>query len=223
MLEFPRWKTAAILGLTMVVCLAAVPSVLPAAAFAELPHWAQRKVALGYDLRGGGRYQLQVDFDDLRKAALHGLRDDVRGLLREARVGYTGLAIRDLTVEVRIREESDMAQALTQLEILTRPLPRPPATAAPRIYDSRPSVTARRGAVIPPPEVVMDVADRLVRLSATEAALLERATRARDRGAELIARRLGHWAAPYTVERIGADRIFVETFDPTEQWRWMSH
>jgi hypothetical protein len=40
MLEFSRLRTAAILGLTMVVCLAAVPGVLPAAAFGRLPHWA---------------------------------------------------------------------------------------------------------------------------------------------------------------------------------------
>ena len=43
-------------------------------------------------------------------------------MLREARIGYTGLVIRDLTVEVRIREESDFQTALTKLRELSQPL-----------------------------------------------------------------------------------------------------
>ena len=27
----------------------------------------------------------------------------------------------------------------------------------------------------------------------------------------------------HTVKRLGADRVLVETFDPTERWRWVIH
>src|SRR5882724_4469716 len=61
MLYFSRWKTAAILGTTLIVCLAALTNVLPAATFDSLPGWAQRKIELGMDLRGGTHVQLAVD------------------------------------------------------------------------------------------------------------------------------------------------------------------
>ena len=48
---------------------------------------------------------------------LETLRDDVRRVLREARIGYTGLGVRGNSVEVRIREAAQIergAQAKLQ-------------------------------------------------------------------------------------------------------------
>ena len=57
-----------------------------------------------------------------KKDKLEQLRDDVRRVLRDAKIGYTGLAVRGDTVEVRIRKDSDLPTALTKLRELSQPL-----------------------------------------------------------------------------------------------------
>src|SRR4051794_19265915 len=115
MLYFSRWKTAAILGTTLIVCLAALTNVLPAATFDSLPGWAQRKIELGIDLRGGEHFQYEVDVKDVRKQMVTQLRDDARSALRQGRIGHAGVVARDDGVEVRVREEADFSRALARL------------------------------------------------------------------------------------------------------------
>src|ERR1700704_3457431 len=122
MLYFSRWKATAILLTTFVVCLFAVPNFLPEKMVQSWPKWAQRHIVLGLDLQGGSHILLEVDTNAVRKERLESLRDDVRRVLRDARVGYTGLVARGLTVEVRIREGSDQQLALTKLRELSQPL-----------------------------------------------------------------------------------------------------
>src|SRR6185369_10779245 len=106
----------------LVVCLFAVPNFLPQQMVKSWPKWAQRHLVLGLDLQGGSHILLEVDINDVRKQKVEALRDDVRNSLRNARVGYTGLVMRDLTVEVRIRDDSDFQAALTKLRDLSQPL-----------------------------------------------------------------------------------------------------
>src|SRR5215813_6221425 len=86
------------------------------------PKCAQRHVVLGLDLQGGSHILLEVDSNAVRKEKLESLRDDVRRVLRDARVGYTGLVVRGNSVEVRIREGSNFDQALDKLRELSQPL-----------------------------------------------------------------------------------------------------
>ena len=51
------------------------------------PNWAQRHIVLGLDLQGGSHILLEVDSDAVRKEKVEPLRDDVRRVLRESRVG----------------------------------------------------------------------------------------------------------------------------------------
>src|SRR3979409_1697528 len=104
MLYFTRWKAAAIVLTALVVCLCAVPNFFPDATVQSWPAWAQRHIVLGLDLQGGSHILLEVDVNDVRKQRMDSLRDDVRRVLRDARAGYTGLAVRGNSVEVRIRE-----------------------------------------------------------------------------------------------------------------------
>src|SRR5476651_1233866 len=116
MLYFSRWKALATLLTALIVCLFAVPNFFPEATVKSWPKWAQRHVVLGLDLQGGSHILLEVDINDVRAQKATALRDDVRNVLNRApRIGYTGLAIKDLTVEVRIREEFDFQTALTRL------------------------------------------------------------------------------------------------------------
>src|ERR1700756_2619748 len=122
MLYFTRWKATAILLTAFIVCLFAVPNFLPEKMVQSWPKWAQRHVVLGLDLQGGSHILLEVDTNAVRKEKLESLRDDVRRVLRDARVGYTGLVVRGNSVEVRIREGANSSQALDKLRTLQQPL-----------------------------------------------------------------------------------------------------
>jgi hypothetical protein len=61
---------------------------------------------------GGLRVVLQVDEAALLKNLLTTVRDDVRHLLRAARIGFIGLTVRDGGIEVRIRKNEDLPRAL---------------------------------------------------------------------------------------------------------------
>ena len=122
MLYFTRWKATAIVLTAFIVCLFAVPNFLPEKMVQSWPKWAQRHVVLGLDLQGGSHILLEVDSNAVRKEKLESLRDDVRRVLRDARVGYTGLVVRGNSVEVRIREGSNFDQAVEKLRELSQPL-----------------------------------------------------------------------------------------------------
>ena len=57
------------------------------------PVWAQRHIVLGLDLQGGSYLLLEVNSNYVKKEKLDQVRDDVRRVLREAKIGYTGLAV----------------------------------------------------------------------------------------------------------------------------------
>ncbi|MBN8919944.1 MAG: protein translocase subunit SecD, partial [Rhizobiales bacterium] len=113
MLYFSRWKTIWILLITAVVCAFAIPNFFPDQVVQRWPKWAQRHLVLGLDLQGGSHLLMEVDSGAVRKEQLDTLRDDVRRTLRDARIGYTGLAIRGNAVEVRAREPGDVQQIVT--------------------------------------------------------------------------------------------------------------
>jgi preprotein translocase subunit SecD len=57
----------------------------------------------------------------VKKDKLDQVRDDVRRTLRDAKIGYTGLAVRGETVEVRVKD-TDLTNALSKLRELSQPL-----------------------------------------------------------------------------------------------------
>src|ERR1700753_3844515 len=122
MLYFTRWKALAIILTALVVCLCAVPNFFSEATVKSWPSWAQRHLVLGLDLQGGSYLLLEVDSNYVRKEKLDGVRDDVRRVLREAKIGYTGLNARNDAVEVRISKDTDVPAALAKLRDLSQPL-----------------------------------------------------------------------------------------------------
>src|SRR6201992_328475 len=122
MLYFTRWKALAIILTALVVCLFAVPNFFPEARVKTWPLWAQRHLVLGLDLQGGSYLLLEVDSNYVKKEKLDQIRDDVRRVLREAKIGYTGLNTRNDAVEVRISRDTDFQNALSKLRDLSQPL-----------------------------------------------------------------------------------------------------
>src|SRR5690242_9913142 len=201
MLYFTRWKATAIVLTAFVVCLFAVPNFLPEKMVQSWPKWAQRHVVLGLDLQGGSHILLEVDSNAVRKEKLETLRDDVRRVLRDARVGYTGLVARNNSVEVRIREGSNFDDAVEKLRALSQPLGGVLSATGQRSLD----VTTEAG--------------NLVRLTVTEPALVERIRQSVDQSIQIIERRVNELGTVEPlIQRQGTDRILVQVpglQDPT--------
>src|SRR3954466_12037219 len=104
MLYFTRWRALGIILIALVVCLCAVPNFFPEAQVKTWPLWAQRHLVLGLDLQGGSYLLLEVDSNYVKSDKLKQIGDDVRRTLRDAKLGYTGLAVRTDSVEVRVKE-----------------------------------------------------------------------------------------------------------------------
>src|SRR5271157_2267388 len=122
MLFFTRWKAAAILLIALAVCLCALPNFFSENVIRHWPGWAQRHVVLGLDLQGGSHLLLEVDSAAVRKEQLQSVNDDVLRVLRQARIPFTGRAVRGNDVEVHITRYSDVDTALGKLRELSQPL-----------------------------------------------------------------------------------------------------
>jgi len=201
MLYFSRWKATAVLLTALVVCLCAVPNFFPDRVFQSLPKWAQRQIVLGLDLQGGSHILLEVDSNAVRKEKLQALADDVLRLLREARIPFTGRAVRGDRVEVRITRESDVPQALTKLRELSQPL------------GGLLSATGQRSVDI------TEAGGGQIQLRPTEAALTERIRQAVEQSIQIIDRRVNELGTVEpSIQRQGIDRILVQVpglQDPT--------
>lgn len=192
MLYFSRWKAAATILTALVICLCAVPNFVSPDVVATWPKWAQRHLVLGLDLQGGSHILLEVDSNAVRKEKLETTRDDVRRVLRDARIGYTGLAIRGNSVEVRVREDANAGQALTKLRELSVPLGGILGGSGQRNLD----VTSE---------------GNLVRLTVTDAAMLERIRQSVEQSIQIIERRVNELGTVEPlIQRQGADRILVQ-------------
>src|SRR6187549_49140 len=201
MLYFTRWKATAIVLTALIVCLFAVPNFLPEKMVQSWPKWAQRHVVLGLDLQGGSHILLEVDSAAVRKEKLEVVRDDVRRVLRDARVGYTGLVIRGTSVEVRIREGSNFDQAVDKLRELSQPLGGILNTTGQRSLDVRTEP------------------GNLVRLTVTQAAITDLLRRTIEQSIQIVERRVNELGTVEPlIQRQGADRILVQVpglQDPT--------
>src|SRR5215210_3916826 len=193
MLYFSRWKALGTLLTAFLVCLFAVPNFFSEARLKSLPAWAQRHVVLGLDLQGGSHILLEVDANYVRKEKAEQLRDDVRRVLREARVGYTGLVVRGLSVEVRIREESDFNLALSKLRELSQPLGGLLSATGQRSLD------------------VGEAGNRVIQLTITQPAITERIRQSIEQSIQIVERRVNELGTVEPlIQRQGVDRILVQ-------------
>src|SRR5438128_2452186 len=193
MLYISKWKATATLLTALVCCLFAVPNFFPESTGKRWPAWAQRHIVLGLDLQGGSHILLEVDANDVRRQKLLALQDDVRRVLREARIGLTrGPIIRGNSVEVVIRE-GDLQQGLAKLRELSQPLGGFVGSTGARSLD------------------VENAGGGVVRLTPTEPALLERTRQVIDQSVEIIGRRVNAMGlVEPSIQRQGNDRVLVQ-------------
>jgi preprotein translocase subunit SecD len=201
MLYFTRWKALAIILTALFVCLCAVPNFFPEAKVKTWPLWAQRHLVLGLDLQGGSYLLLEVDSNYVKKEKLDQVRDDVRRVLRENKIGYTGLASRADYVEVRVKE-SDAQTALAKLRELSQPLGGLLGSSGQRSLE------------------VSDASGGLIRLTVPQAAVTDRIRQTIEQSIQIVERRVNQLGTVEPViQRQGTDRILVQVpglQDPTE-------
>src|SRR5258705_12025395 len=202
MLYFTRWKALAIILTALVVCLCAVPNFFPEATVKSWPAWAQRRLVLGLDLQGGSYLLLEVDSNYVKKEKLEQIRDDVRRTLRDAKIGYTGLAVRNEAVEVRISRDTDGPNAVAKLRELSQPLGGLLGSSGQRSVE------------------VSDAGGGLIRITVPQAAITERIRQTIEQSIQIVERRVNQLGTVEPViQRQGNDRILVQVpglQDPTE-------
>ena len=123
MLYFSRWKTILIWLTVALGVVFAAPNLFSKATLDALPGWVpKQQMTLGLDLQGGSHILLQVDRQDLVEERLETLRNDIRTMLRQARVGYTGLSGSGQNIQVRIRDADQVEAAKKALASLSEPV-----------------------------------------------------------------------------------------------------
>ena len=194
MLYFSRTKAAAILLTALVVCSFTIPNFFSEQTVKSWPAWAQRRLVLGLDLQGGSHILLEVDQNDIRKQRLDTLRDEVLRTLREARITWANApAVRGNSVEVRLREGTDFPTAFAKLRDLSQPLGGVLQGNGMRTLE------------------VVDAGGGLVRITPSDAAMVERTRQTIDQSVPIIEKRINELGlVEPTVQRQGTDRILVQ-------------
>ncbi len=194
MLYFSRWKAAAILLTTLFVCAFTIPNFFPEKTVQSWPKWAQRHLVLGLDLQGGSHILLEVDSNAVRNEKIASLRDDVRRVVRENRLGSPATAtIRGGSVEFRVREGVDPALALSKFRELSQPLGGMLSATGQRSLD------------------VVDLGNGVIRMTPTEPAVVERIRQSVEQSIQIVERRVNELGTVEpSIQRQGVDRILVQ-------------
>jgi len=195
MLHFTRWKTILIWLTVAAGVLFASPNLIPRHVLDALPSWVpKQQMTLGLDLQGGSHILLQLDRNDLVEERLETARNDIRGALRDARIGYTGLSGTANSVQVRIREATDVEKAKTALAAMTAPVASGMFTAG--------SVT----------ELDFDEPEPgLLRYTLTDEGTDYRMSSALEQSIEVVGRRVNELGTTEPIiQRQGSDRILVQ-------------
>ncbi|MGQ0671368.1 MAG: protein translocase subunit SecD [Hyphomicrobium sp.] len=195
MLHFERWKIIAILGTCLLGLLFAVPNFFTKEQVAAWPSWMpKRQMPLGLDLRGGAHLLLSMDSDELMKDWLGNLREDSRKLMRDGKIGVTGIGASGGAVQVRLNKPEDADKAVTELKKLIQPIGN--------------MILGTSGNDI---EVEKSAEPGVVTLKPTEQGIDQRLQNALATSIETINRRINALGtAESTVVRQGRDRILIQ-------------
>jgi SecD/SecF fusion protein len=195
MLYFSRWKTTLIWLAVLAGVVFAAPNLLDRQQAVDLPDWLPSKqLTLGLDLQGGSYMLLQVERQDIIKDRLTTTVDDVRRLLREAGIGYTGLSGTGQIVQVRIRDEAQIEEAKNILSELTEPVA---------------SGLLGGGSIVE--ATIEETQSGQLRIVLTDEGITYRVSSAVAQSIEVVRKRIDELGTTEPViQRQGADRILVQ-------------
>lgn len=195
MLHFARWKIWTIVASCVLAFAFVAPNFVSRETLKTLPGWLpHRQMTLGLDLQGGAHLLLEVDTQTMVKERIDQLRDDVRRVLREEKIGYTGLGAQGMTVQVRINDAALVDKAATKLNGIPQNLSDALLTGN-RVVD----IEIARGE------------NGLFRLTLTPAGLEFRTRRVVEQSMEVVRRRVDQLGTTEPIiARQGGNRLLVQ-------------
>ncbi|HOB13792.1 MAG TPA: protein translocase subunit SecD [Novosphingobium sp.] len=188
MLDFPVWKRVSLWAITLLTCLAALPSIF---AVANLP-WPDRlidpKVNLGLDLAGGSHILLEASADQIKHLRLESMAEDVRTRLGKANIGYGDISTEKGVVSFMVNDPAQADKAREELQTLT----------------SGASLSGQR-------DWDLSVDGGRIVLTPTAAGIAQAQATAMDSATEVVRKRIdGFGTREPTIIRQGASRIVVQ-------------
>ena len=189
MLYFANWK----IGLIAAVSLLGIWFALPN--FLAVPG---QTVNLGLDLQGGSHLVFEVDLPGVRSERLDGLSQEANVLFRQQPTIPTAAnAVIGEEVVIRVARAEDLDEAYNRLQSLSRP-----------IGDGSMGLTGVAARTV---AFSRDDAERTIRLSLTDAALVDIRDRTIAQSIEVIRRRVdASGTTEPTIARQGDERILVQ-------------
>ena len=192
-MHFSREKTISILLTCLLGVLWCIPSFLSEENFKALPSWAQHRIGLGLDLRGGAHLLMAMDTDQLKKDWVAGLRDDARKNLREAKIGFNGIGVAGNAVQIRLAKPEETDTAIVSLKKLVQ-------TIGGTRFAGSADIAIAKGA---------DAG--LITIEPTEAGVSERVSNAAGSSIETIRRRIDPAGTTEpNIVRQGNNRILIQ-------------
>lgn len=195
MLYFARWKTTLIWMAVFVSALVALPNLLSQNMLQQFPDWMPKdQVTLGLDLQGGSHMLLRLERNEIIEERVQTTRDDVRRLLRQERILYSGLQGAGQSVQVRIRDADDVELARQALQDILQPI----------------DGGLLGGGVIT--EITLEEPQAgLLRLTLTDEGIDYRVSSAVTQSIEVIRKRVDELGTTEpAIQRQGADRVLVQ-------------
>ncbi len=123
MLQFTRWKIIAILLTCLAGFLVAMPNFFSKETVASWPSFMPKKqLPLGLDLQGGAHLLLAMDQDEIKKDWINNLRDEARKVLREAKIGVTGIGTQGTQLVVKLAKPDERDAAIKALHKVRQPI-----------------------------------------------------------------------------------------------------
>ncbi|MEQ1726042.1 MAG: protein translocase subunit SecD [Sphingopyxis sp.] len=124
MLDFPRWKSAAIWLTIIVGAMLSIPTFVPPSALSFIPENLRPRVNLGLDLAGGSHILLEADINDVRAERLSAMERSIREAMRGEPGSGDDIAIGELSssanaVTFLVRDAAKVDEVRERLNGLT--------------------------------------------------------------------------------------------------------
>ncbi|WP_375326204.1 protein translocase subunit SecD [Candidatus Tisiphia endosymbiont of Nemotelus uliginosus] len=108
MKNIPKWKIWLSIICTIIAFVYALPNFTTISTKLLPPH----KVKLGLDLNGGAHLLLDVDFNIFLNEVIENLSDHLRKSLREEKIGYKNLIVKDHAVQFELRNKEQLNRVI---------------------------------------------------------------------------------------------------------------
>jgi preprotein translocase subunit SecD len=175
--------------------LVAMPNFFSKETVASWPSFMPKKqLPLGLDLQGGAHLLLAMDQDEIKRDWMNNLRDEARKILRDAKIGFTGMGVQGTQLIVKLAKPEQRDAALKDMLKIRQPLGN--AMLGSAGYDVDVDEGSEPGSIV---------------VSVTDQGLKQRIAGAAASSIETVNRRVNNLGtSESTIVRQGADRILIQ-------------